>query len=121
MSMTYSIEQLIDKLYALAYSSYQADKKYVDAKIEFNRLDCIKKTIFSRILAEMDGKSIAEKERQVHVDPTWTEWLQKYNQAEEVMERARLERDKERMFFEACRSILSALRREMSTMGGDQS
>ena len=112
----YSPVELQEKLFDLCGKCYKADKDYIIAKEQLEVLEDFKKIIFDEIVERQPGDKTNYKERQARISHEWKEWLKNYQVIRVAEAEARVIRDKHRRDWETCRSLLSAIKKEMEAI-----
>lgn len=112
----YSLPELQEKLFELSGKCYRADKEYIEAREQLDLLDDIKKIVFEQIVDRQHGDKINYREHMARLSPDWSEWLKSYAVIRKAEAEARLMRDKYRRDWETCRSLLSAIKKEIEAI-----
>ena len=98
--------------------AYSCGKNYVNAKAEYLKHDSLKKIFFANIVSQQEGKSFKEKENLALLSGEWKGFVEALVDLEINRDKWRLEQDRWIKEWETCRSILSALKQELRTLGG---
>jgi hypothetical protein len=114
--MIYSPLELQEKLFELCGKCYKSDQEYVKAKESLDMLEDFKKVIFEEIVESIPGDKSNYKERQARISKQWKDWLENYQVIRRAEADARVLRDKNRRDWETCRSLLSAIKKEMEAI-----
>jgi hypothetical protein len=114
----YSLLELQEQLYSLCHKCYQADADFVEANEQFELLEDMKKVRFEQIVEKQSGDKTNLREHNARISTEWQEWLKVYAQFRNERNQALLLRDRYRREYLTCQMLMSAIKSELKTIGG---